>query len=79
MRSIPLLALMSLLSCARGQNSSAKPGDPPIVFPDFHGSPAVIVGERDKTYALDGVVLRALRVAANDLITRIWRVVGTPS
>jgi hypothetical protein len=70
MRSILLLALMGLLSCARGQNAAAKPvqEDLSIVFPDFHASPAVIVGEHDKTYSLDGIVLRALMVAANDLI-----------
>jgi hypothetical protein len=70
MRSILLLALMGLLSCARGQNASAKQvhEDLSIVFPDFHATPAVIVGEHDKTYSLDGVVLRALMVAANDLI-----------
>ena len=36
--------------------------DPSIVFPDFHGSPALIVGEPGKTYALDGALLRALGV-----------------
>ena len=70
MRSIPLLALMCLLNCTRGQNSSMKPvhEDPSIVFPDFHGSPAVIIGEPGKTYALDGALLRALMAVANDLV-----------
>lgn len=69
MRSILILALIGLLSCARGQNAAAKPvqEDLSIVFP-VHASPAVMVGEHDKTYSLDGAVLRALMVAANDLI-----------
>jgi len=70
MRSIPLVALAILVSCVRSQSSSAPPvhEDPSVVFPDFYRSPAIIVGERDKTYALDGVMFRALMVAANDLM-----------
>lgn len=38
------------------------------MFPEFHGSPALVMGEHGKTYALDGLMLRALMVAANDFI-----------
>jgi hypothetical protein len=70
MRSIPLVALAILLCCVRSQSSSAPPvnENPSVVFPDFYGSPAIAVGERDKTYALDGIMLRALMVAAHDLM-----------
>jgi hypothetical protein len=70
MRRIPLLALIGLLSCVRSPKAAEVlvAEDPSIVFPDFYGSPTMTVGERDKTYALDGVMLRALIIAAHDFI-----------
>lgn len=38
------------------------------MFPEFHGSPTIVMGEHGRTYALDGVMLRALMAAANDFI-----------
>ncbi|WP_224360690.1 hypothetical protein [Hyalangium versicolor] len=70
MRYSSLFTLIFLLSCVRSPNSAALPSydDESIVFPDFHGSASIIVGESGKAYELDGVVLRALMVAASDLI-----------
>lgn len=70
MRNIFSLMLISLMSCARPQGAPAElmHEESSIVFPEFHGSPTIVMGEHGKTYALDGVMLRALMVAANDFI-----------
>jgi hypothetical protein len=39
--------------------------DQSIIFPRFYDQPAIHVGAGDKPYELDGVVLRALMIAAN--------------
>lgn len=62
--------LVVVSGCVRSQSSSATPvqDDKSIVFPAFYENPAVVVGQPNQAYALDGVTLRALMVAANDLI-----------
>jgi hypothetical protein len=64
------VVLVVASGCVRSQSSSAAPvqDDQSIVFPAFYASPAVVVGQPGQTYALDGVMLRALMVAANDFI-----------
>lgn len=41
-----------------------------VVFPEFHARPTVVVAEQGQPYKLDGETLRALRVAANDFMSR---------
>jgi hypothetical protein len=66
---LPVLILL-FLSCVRSPYPAAVPvgDDRSIRFPDFHDQFAVQVGESSSPYQLDGVMLRALMIAANDYI-----------
>ncbi|WP_342377729.1 hypothetical protein NVS55_00420 [Myxococcus stipitatus] len=70
MRSLLLLALILLMSCTRQPTSrSALPHeDPSIVFPDFFAREALSLDAPGQPYLLDGAMLRALDVAANDFL-----------
>ena len=63
------LALM-FAGCVRSSTPSPLPveDDPSIVFPHFFDRPAVEVGTSEGMFALDGVVLRAIRIAADDFL-----------
>jgi hypothetical protein len=41
-----------------------------VVFPEFHARPTVVLTEQGQSYELDGETFRALRVAANDFMSR---------
>jgi hypothetical protein len=66
---LPVLTLL-FLSCVRSPYPAPVPvgDDRSIRFPDFHDQFAVQVGESSSPYQLDGVMLRALMIAANDYI-----------
>lgn len=56
-----------LVGCAQHPGLPPVPveDDPSIAFPSFSAQPAVQVGSGGVAYELDGVVLRALMIAAN--------------
>ena len=64
---LPMLTLL-FLSCVRSPYPVPVGDDRSIRFPDFHDQFAVQVGESSSPYQLDGVMLRALMIAANDYI-----------
>jgi len=70
MRNLPLVAAMMFMSCLR--SSSPAPGmsqeDESVVFPEFFDRFPIVVGEQGQPYELDGVILRAIAIAANDFI-----------
>jgi hypothetical protein len=76
-----LAAVLSLLlsSCARGRCSMVMSlfectpqkvlaEEPSIKFPRFYEQDPIKVGTGDRTFELDGAVLRAVQIAANDFI-----------
>jgi hypothetical protein len=68
MRSRLLLAVILLSSCMRSSRlASREDEDTSIVFPNFHEQFAVRVGEPGRPYELDGVTLRALTIALDEL------------
>jgi len=70
MRRLPQLLAIILSGCLRGSSPQASvfEEDESIIFPAFDTELPVAVGEGDRPYALDGVTLRALMIAANDYI-----------
>jgi hypothetical protein len=67
---LPLLIAFSLLSCMRSPYTPPVPveNDTSIRFPSFFERDAVEVGANGTLYELDGVMLRALVIAANDFL-----------
>lgn len=63
-----LVLAIPLMSCVRSPRPTARAEDPSIVFPHFHEQAAVQVGAQDSSYELDGSLLRALTLAANDFL-----------
>lgn len=65
-----LILAVAASSCVRNPCSPPSPlmGGLSINFPEFHDQPAIQVGETSAPYQLDGVMLRALMIAANDFI-----------
>lgn len=59
-----------LAGCVRSPNSRTVPleNDRSVVFPSFFEHAAIEVGSGQKPYELDGVLLRAIMIAANDFI-----------
>jgi hypothetical protein len=55
------------MGCARHSYPQPTPlgNDPSIIFPQFYDRPAIHVGAGGVPYELDGVLLRALMIAAN--------------
>ncbi|WP_157823969.1 hypothetical protein [Melittangium boletus] len=70
MKKLSLGLAVMLASCVRSPTPPPLPveDDPSIVFPHFFDRPAVDVGTSGEMFALDGVVLRAIRVAADDFL-----------
>jgi hypothetical protein len=62
--SLVLAAFLS--SCVRSPFSAPSEEDRSITFPEFYARPAVVVGKEGDTYDLDGEMLRAISIAAND-------------
>lgn len=70
-RRLPHLAALFLMSCVRNplpQAPTAEEEDRTITFPDFDAPAPVKVGVQEQPYELDGVMLRAITIAANDYI-----------
>jgi len=60
------VALVIILSgCALFPKSTPQE-DPSIRFPAFHERPATVLGAQGQPYELDGVMLRAITIAADD-------------
>jgi hypothetical protein len=61
---------LAVLGCARTFVSGATPGadDGSVVFPQFFEQDAVQVGTQGRLFMLEGAVLQALTVAANDFL-----------
>ena len=70
MRGLILTAAMVLSSCARGPAWRPAPieGDTSITFPALFDREATQVGEQGQPYELDGALLRAISIAANDFL-----------
>jgi hypothetical protein len=68
MRDLLLLAAITLTSCARSPTTAPLKEDQSIVFPEFFERVGTVVDEPGEPYDLDGVTLRAITIAANDLI-----------
>ncbi|WP_163993555.1 hypothetical protein [Pyxidicoccus caerfyrddinensis] len=68
MRGLLLAAAMVLFSCVRSQSWRPAPieEDTSIVFPNFSEREAMQAGAGGQPYELDGAVLRALAIAADD-------------
>ncbi|MCP3166227.1 hypothetical protein [Myxococcus qinghaiensis] len=66
---LPLLLLL-VSSCVRhaGARTANPPGDPSIQFPDTPGQDAISLAAEGQPYVLDGAMLGALSIAANDLL-----------
>jgi hypothetical protein len=72
-RRLPHLAALFLMSCVRNLQPQAlipEEEDRAITFPDFDARARVKVGDQRQPYELDGVMLRAVTIAANDYIPR---------
>jgi hypothetical protein len=65
-----LVIVAFLTGCTQPLSRRPVPveNDRSIVFPQFFDHPPVDVGARDELYKLDGVVLRAIMIAANDFL-----------
>ncbi|NTX38089.1 hypothetical protein HUA78_26950 [Myxococcus sp. CA033] len=65
---LPLLVLLS--SCVRhaGARTANPPEDPSIQFPEALGQDAISLGAEGQAYVLDGAMLGALSIAAEDLL-----------
>jgi hypothetical protein len=63
-----LAAIILLTSCARSPSSPPLKEDNSIVFPEFFERAGTLLEEPGVPYDLDGVTLRAITIAANDLI-----------
>lgn len=61
---------MVLTGCVRPASARQTPAEnnPSIAFPPFFADSAVAVGAGEKPYELDGVLLRAISIAANDFL-----------
>jgi hypothetical protein len=60
-------AITSLFGCTQ-RSEAARVEDTSIRFPRFHERRPLEVGQGDGTFEMDGAVLRALRVAADDFL-----------
>lgn len=69
-RYLRFLFLGGLMGCAQGwlRHSPALEEDRSIVFPQFFAQDAVEVGRPDQMYQLDGTLLKAIAIAANDFL-----------
>jgi hypothetical protein len=68
MRNLLLLAIIILSSCVRSPSSPLLKEDNSITFPEFFERTGTLLAEPGEPYDLDGVTLRAITIAANDLI-----------
>jgi hypothetical protein len=70
MSRMPLALVVVLASCIRSPAVPPVPveDDQTIVFPPFFDQAAVAVGAEGGLYELDGVMLRAVMIAANDFL-----------
>jgi hypothetical protein len=69
-RSAASLTGLAVLGCARAFMAAPPPvvDDPSIVFPQFFEQEPVQVGAQGQPFLMEGVVLRALTVAADDFL-----------
>lgn len=70
MKSFALILVTLLQGCARSSGTRPVPieNDQSILFPPFFEKPAITIGGGASPYELDGVVLRAIMIAANDFL-----------
>lgn len=70
MRKLSVVIALFLTSCVRhpGQQPAREEEDTSIRFPPLYDRLPIVVGEQDGLYDLDGEMLRAINVAANDFI-----------
>lgn len=66
-RCLSLVLVLILSGCVR-KPPAAPEGDTSIAFPSFFEREAIEVGSRGEPYEMDGVMLRAVMVAANDFL-----------
>ena len=67
---LSLVLVASLAGCMRSPTATLTPagGDRTIVFPQFFEHTAITVGAPGGTYELNGEILRAVAIAANDFL-----------
>jgi hypothetical protein len=67
---LPLVLAALFAGCIRPASAPPAPagGDRTIVFPQFFEHAAITVGASGGTYELDGEILRAVAIAANDFL-----------
>lgn len=70
MRKLLLVVAVVLSSCMRSPFPPAVPveDDRTIALPRFHDRPTLMVGEGNNNYELDGELLRAVMIAAQDFL-----------
>ncbi|MFP2927415.1 hypothetical protein ACLESO_19890 [Pyxidicoccus sp. 3LG] len=70
LRSFLFILAVVLFSCTRNQGWRPAPfeEDTSIIFPAFFEREAVQVGALEQSYDFDGVMLRAIAIAANDFL-----------
>lgn len=70
MNPLPLMLVITLSGCVRGPGPPLTPveNDISIIFPDFPERDVVDVGAPGQPYELDGEMLRAVMIAANDFL-----------
>jgi hypothetical protein len=67
---LPLILVVTLSGCVRSPGPPSAPveNDLSIIFPDFPERDVVDVGAPGQPYELDGEMLRAVMIAANDFL-----------
>lgn len=70
MKSFALILVILLVGCTRSSGTRSVPveNDRSIVFPQFFEHPGVTIGDGASPYELDGVILRAIMIAASDFL-----------
>lgn len=66
--SLSLALIASLTGCMRTRSLAPMEDDKSIIFPQFFENSPISVGEHDAPYELDGQVVHALALAANDYL-----------
>src|SRR5689334_21973672 len=67
-RRVPLALVLLLAGCVRSPTRAPLEEDPTIRFPSFHESAVVKMDAEKGPYEIDGVLFKAVTIAANDFL-----------